>query len=272
MAPETLMTADQEVEAAVQDLERQALQKTNVVGDYAGELEEAAEDPGERVATMRAEKKEQVVQTVKKNAAQARNATKDNADLHVDHSLAGTTTQGNAGVGAGRRSININPDAVVRAAQGKQGEQSFKNLAAHENAHATKQKMMRNVRTAKKVVDAWSLHEWHSEKEGAKAEGKDTKSFNREGQPKDYAKAQEQGNALQDLGIREDELDTFIAAGDSEGLQQRVIEVEVQKRVITPEEMKKNINEDRGLYAKAAHDALTKLLPHEAEVPAHSAP
>lgn len=260
-----LTTADPEVEAAVHDLEQQALNKTNVVGDFSKNLEVASENPGERVGAMMVEKREEVVRTVKQNARQAAMVTEGNEDLHVDRSLAGKTTQGNAWVGAGRRSININPDAIVRAGRGKLGENSFRNLAAHENAHATKQKMMRNIRTAKKVVDAWDLHEWHSEKEGAKAEGKDAKSFNRDGQPDDYADAQARGNELQDLGVAVTELDEFIAKGDSEGLQQRVIELEVEKKLITPAEMQKNINEGRDTYTRALQEALLKEHPDAAE-------
>lgn len=263
MAPiETASAPETNVSTIVADVRRQKMQRASTVGDYVRGLQEAARQTPQQgevvdqLATINAETREEIANQLQEQAAEVDSATEGNQDLRIDHALSGQSVQGNAMVGGGREAININPDAVERVAE-KGNADSFRNLAAHENAHATKQKMMGDIQTSKGVVSNWELHEWHSEKEGAKAEGKNAASFHRAGQPADYAEAQKQGNALRRLGISEPELDGFIAQGDTAGLQKRVIEVELERGILTPAQMVDNVERDREIYAAAAYDVLT---------------
>jgi hypothetical protein len=185
-----------------------------------------------------------------------------NEDLHIDHSLSGSGEQGNAHVGGGRGTINVNPDAVDAIAQGKDGEKHFKNLAAHENAHATLQQPMGDIQLKDGAMTNWEIHENHSERKGAEAQGESANSFHREGQPEDYAQAQDKGDELRALGITNEEFDQYIAEGGQAGtqkLQERVIEQELKKGVSTPEEVAQNIQEECGVYAAAASEVLVSM-------------
>ena len=140
---------------------------------------------------------------------------------------------------------------------GQAGVNKFKNLAGHENAHATEQAPIGDIQTAKGTITNRNLYEWDAEKKGAAAEGKDSKSYHRDGQPADYKEAHDQGNDLEKVGVSSDELSNFLAKGDTEGLQKRVIEGEIKNGTLTPEQLEKNITVGQEKYTKAVADVLT---------------
>lgn len=251
---------------------KKAVVQSTAVGEYAGSLRTVAEnvengaDPD--VAGISAKSRAQIAEKLNGDAAKTETVVKGNEDLHIDHSLTGTAVQGNAEVGGGRGTINTNPDAVMNVMDGDTAKNSFVNLAAHEDAHATKQKPMGDILRADGQVTGWQLHEFHSERIGAEAEDKNTQTFNRAGQPENYAEAQKQGNELRELGVTDAEYDEYIGEGGDEGtrkLQGRVVELEIEQGLLTPEKLQKNLQEDQGTYARAAYDAITKTMPADAE-------
>lgn len=244
----------------------ESLKNAQTVGDYAEALEKIhereQESAGETITTIRNDERGKIDAQLKPDVAKLKQAIAGNENLRIDHSLRGSGEQGNAGVGAGEGTININPDAVDRVLEGKNGDKRFRNLAAHEKAHATLQKPMGDIELAEGTMTGWELHEDHSETKGAEEEGKDARSFNREGQPDDYAAAQEKGTRLRKLGITDAEFDQYIGEGGEAGtrkLQERVIEQEMKKGVTTPQEVAENIRSKRGTYAAAASDVLVSM-------------
>ncbi len=175
-----------------------------------------------------------LAEQLKNEAIAAQGATAGAENLAIDQGL-DPGTLGMAQLNGGDGTIVLNQHLLTQVTT-EDGREQFTDTVAHERAHANDQKAMESIiidTTGAK--DGWYLNEAHSEFSGRKAVRQD-KSARREGQPHDYAEAQDTGLKVLNY-VTEAEFNTAMAEGDTEGLQTAVWEARLVRGEIDVDEL-----------------------------------
>ena len=223
------------IEAAADAIRRQEAKNANRLGDYSENLKRRAQDlllerneaPGaasenssEQIAAMNVDERQRLAQVLHDTAKSAGAATQKFDDLKVGHSLSGTKTMGQAMVGQGRGSVEMNSDLLVEA-HTENGKKNLLDTGGHEVDHAEKQGgVIGPLKVAGTDVKKGDLNEAKSEFAGGREVGRG-ETQHRANQPQDYAAAQKNGIAVK-KAIGEVTFNELAERADTLGLQKGV--------------------------------------------------
>ncbi len=193
-----------------------------------------------------------------KEEREGKKLAKGQENLRLDPSKEGTGVLGTARLKEGEESVSLNTQ-VVTDFNTNAGKEMYTNVTAHELSHALDQDAIGTVYAGNTVVTTFDQVEDKSERAGARALGKGN-DYRRPGQPPEYAKAQENAQKVRQMGVKEEDMDAAIKEGDTEGLQQLILEESIRNGQLSLEQLGEQLQSNHD--AMFQHAASTVLFDH----------
>jgi hypothetical protein len=260
MAPLTPSSVyEDDVTSVARDIELGIMRTSGTTGEAIDRMKNPDMLPAAsqmHLEELQAAQRAQVFQTLEEDAEAADEVIgSGERGMRINRSLEGTTTNGRAKVGGGVGSVELRPDVLVGLSD-EQKKGNAANTVQHEKSHAVDQKLMGTV-FAYGEITSFDLHEMVSEEAGSTEESGNPNEL-RDDAPPDYREAHSKGKELQSWGVGRTQYQKRIAEGDTQGLQEDILQGGLDRGRITPADIVRNIGIYRNdTYAKAALAVLT---------------
>lgn len=252
-------TASADAVEMAHDLERKIAKGSSTTGDALNrmknfgkgnvQLGEAATKA--HLEELSVEKRTEVFEVIKKDAEAGEKVfTGQTRQARINAALDNTAIKGQAKVDGGASGVQYQSTIVVGLSDADRAGEAA-NTNAHEFSHATRQKPMGDVQLGRETISSTDLHELVSEEHGSEEETGNAADL-RDDAPADYKRAHGHGATFQGLGISREQYQQRIADGDTEGLQQDVIEGGIAKGTVTVEEVFEEAEKGERPYVRNA--------------------